>query len=369
MILRLLFALIAVLSTSTFATVNAAGATANPKEAEQDPDFKVQGEYAGKEFGMQVVALGSGKYQVAIYDGGLPGTGAKANQAKRQSADAQAITEMARSMKLQRVERESPTLGATPPTGATILFDGTQSSIDKHWDNGRLSEDGLLMQGTTSKDRFQSYTLHLEFRTPWMPEAHGQGRGNSGVYHQGRFETQVLDSFGLTGEMNEAGGIYSIKDPDWNLCYPPLRWQTYDVDFTAAKYESGKKIADARMTVRLNGVLVQDDVALPKHTTASMLKEGPEPGPIDLQEHGRLSATETFGWLKSKRVVTALLTEAGKLSQIFATGTRDHRFNLFGSQPRPDGINRAVAHQKEDRISGTVICDRCLQFLQRDVVR
>ncbi len=86
--------------------------------------------------------------------------------------------------------------------------------------------------------------------------------------------------------MNETGGIYSIKDPDWNMCFPPLRWQTYDVDFTAAKYDSGKKTADARLTVRLNGETVQDDISLPKNTTASMLEEGPQSGPIDLQEHG-----------------------------------------------------------------------------------
>jgi hypothetical protein len=286
MILRFLFAWMLVFSTSTVAFAKNQSATADPKQAAEDPDFKVHGEYAGEQFGMQVVALGSGKFRIAIYEGGLPGDGAKENQASRQDGDAQQVAKLTGSMKLKRVERTSPTLGKKPPSGATVLFDGTQSSVDKHWDKGRLTDDGLLMQGTTSKDRFQSYTLHLEFRTPWMPAARGQGRGNSGVYHQGRFETQVLDSFGLEGHMNETGGIYSIKDPDWNMCYPPLRWQTYDIDFTAAKYDLGKKIADARMTVRLNGVLVQDNVALPHSTTASMLPEGPEPGPIDLQEHG-----------------------------------------------------------------------------------
>jgi hypothetical protein len=90
----------------------------------------------------------------------------------------------------------------------------------------------------------------------------------------------------LEGRMNETGGIYSIKDPDWNMCYPPLSWQTYDVDFAAATFDDGKKTNNARMTVRLNGVVVQDNIELPNSTTASMLKEGPDPGPIDLQEHG-----------------------------------------------------------------------------------
>ena len=71
------------------------------------------------------------------------------------------------------------------------------------------------------------------------------------------------------------------------MCYPPLTWQTYDVDFTPAKFdETGKKIANARMTVRQNGVLIQDDVEVPKATTAAPVKEGPEPGPLYIQNHG-----------------------------------------------------------------------------------
>ena len=103
---------------------------------------------------------------------------------------------------------------------------------------------------------------------------------------QGRYETQVLDSFGLKGKMNEAGGIYSIKDPDLNMCFPPLTWQTYDVDFIAAKYEDGKLVAHPRMTVKLNGVVVQRDIELPKSTTAAPVKPGPEPGFLYLQDHG-----------------------------------------------------------------------------------
>ena len=77
----------------------------------------------------------------------------------------------------------------------------------------------LQASDAITKQRFGGYTLHLEFRTPYMPAARGQGRGNSGVYHSGRWETQVLDSFGLDGRDNECGGIYSIAQPRLNAVW------------------------------------------------------------------------------------------------------------------------------------------------------
>ncbi|MBW3600671.1 MAG: DUF1080 domain-containing protein, partial [Planctomycetes bacterium] len=126
-------------------------------------------------------------------------------------------------------------------------------------------------------------------RLPYQPQDRGQARGNSGVYLQGRYEVQMLDSFGLEGKQNECGGLYSVKDPDVNMCYPPLEWQTYDIDFTAARYdEEGKLTADPRVTVRHNGVVIHDDVELPgeRNTTAAPVKPGPEGGPVYLQDHG-----------------------------------------------------------------------------------
>jgi hypothetical protein len=78
-----------------------------------------------------------------------------------------------------------------------------------------------------------------------------------------------------------------VKDPAVNMCFPPLVWQTYDIDYTAAEHDaSGKKLKNARMTVRHNGVVVHDNVELPHATTAAPVAEGAEKGPLYLQDHG-----------------------------------------------------------------------------------
>ena len=184
---------------------------------------------------------------------------------------------------LKKLERKSPTLGAAPPTGAIVLFDG---KIAEKFSPGILTPDGLLAAGATSEQKFQSCQLHVEFVLPFMPEARGQGRGNSGCYLQGRYEVQILDSFGLKGENGECGGVYGIKAPDVSMCLPPLAWQTFDIDYTAAKFDGDKKVRDATITVKHNGVIVHKDVPLPQATTAAPEPEGPAPGPIYLQDHG-----------------------------------------------------------------------------------
>lgn len=265
----------------------------DPAKAALLEDFQVQGEYAsannaGPHRGLQVIALGDGEFELVIYEGGLPGSGWNGEEPRRLNGDADTVDQLVDSQGLIKANRQSPTMGAAPPAGAVHLFDGSAASIEKYWQSGaRPTEDGLLMEGVTSIPEFTDYQLHLEFRTPFQPKARGQGRGNSGLYHQSRYETQILDSFGLKGADNETGGIYAVRAPDLNMCFPPLSWQTYDVQFTAARFdESGKKVADARMTVRLNGVVVQNDVAVPDATRAAPLAEGAKPGPIHLQDHG-----------------------------------------------------------------------------------
>ena len=191
--------------------------------------------------------------------------------------------ENVRVAELTRVERLSPTLGRKPPEGAIVLFDGTSAD---EFDGGKMSDDKLLMQGCTSRKKLGSGELHVEFMLPWMPNARGQGRGNSGVYLQGRYEVQVLDSFGLTGEQNACGGIYSISKPLLNMCLPPLTWQTYDIDFTPAQFDAaGKKVKNAVTTVRHNGVVIHDHVEI-KGSTGGGKPEDSTGGQIQLQGHG-----------------------------------------------------------------------------------
>ncbi len=298
----------------TLPAVAADGSATVTDPAEAGPDFAVQGEYAGtiadggdsQKVGVQVIALGDGKFRGVAYLGGLPGAGwdgKELDPADGETKDGATTfvlpsgTEVGRIKDgvltlleggkavgtLKKVERTSPTMGAKPPEGAVVLFDGTSPD---NFQGGRMTEDGLLMEGCTSKKTFGSFKLHMEFRTPFKPAARGQGRGNSGFYAQGRYEVQILDSFGLEGLQNECGGIYSVGPPKVNMCLPPLSWQTYDVDFTTAEYKDGKKVKHATMTVRHNGVLIHENQELDHRTTASPLAEGPDAGPIFFQNHG-----------------------------------------------------------------------------------
>ena len=281
--------------------------------AKADQSYALQGEYSGtlnvngetQKVGVQVISLGDDQFRSVSYFGGLPGDGWDRNDpmtldgvlenGKVEFNGDHAVgtlidgritvtSDGSELGTLAKVERKSETLGKPSPDGAKILFDG---STAENWNGGKMTEDNLLIQGTSSIPIFQDHTLHIEFRLPYQPSDRGQGRGNSGIYLQGRYEVQMLDSFGLKGENNECGGIYSIKKPDLNMCYPPLAWQTYDIDFTAARYDSdGKLTANPRMTVWHNGVVIHDDVELPKSTTAAPNRPGPDGGPVYLQDHG-----------------------------------------------------------------------------------
>ena len=189
--------------------------------------------------------------------------------------------------KLPKVNRKSPTLGQQPPSAATVIFDGAGPVNEtKTLDAPRITADGLLMEGVTTKDSYGDGLWHIEFCLPYQPKDRGQGRGNSGAYIQGCYEVQMLDSFGLEGKNNECGGVYSVAAPGVNMCLPPLEWQTYDIEFTGPRFEGDKKITNPRMTVRHNGVVIQDNVEIPKITPGGPQQQERPVGPLHLQNHG-----------------------------------------------------------------------------------
>jgi hypothetical protein len=278
------------------------------------PDFAIQGEYfgdvAGKtRLGAEVIARGGGKFQVNFLPGGLRSEGGDYSKHVPASAvtagdlvtvtskdgkwtgtisngHLRGKTDKGDSFSLDRIVRKSRTLGAQPPPGGVVLFDGKNTN---EWpDKSQLVDGNLLGSDIASKRKFGDHRIHLEFRLSFMPYKGGQQRSNSGVYVQHRYEIQVLDSFGLKGADNECGGIYSQSTPLVNLCYPPLTWQTYDIEFKAARFDpqTKKKVANAVITVWHNGVLIHDKVALSKGPTGGGIKEDGTPGPLFLQGHG-----------------------------------------------------------------------------------
>jgi len=273
--------------------------------------YKLQGEYSGVleawggAWGAQVVALANSKFSIVLYPGGLPGDGYRSgtdrknlvakSEGKLAVANADSFrveitgnelsivdSENKSLGKLAKVNRQSVTLGALAPEGSIVLFDG--GSAEK-FRGGRLIEGRLLAVGCESLETFGDHHLHIEFSVPFMPKDRGQGRGNSGVYVQGRYEIQILDSFGLDSKDNDCGGIYQIAKPSVNMCFPPLAWQTYDIDFRAATYdERGNKTSNALMSVKHNGKLIHDSLELPNHTPGKHA-EADSPGPLFLQDH------------------------------------------------------------------------------------
>ncbi len=196
---------------------------------------------------------------------------------------------------MEKVIRVSPTMGEKPPAGAIVLFNGKDFKQWKHTGEkpgSDLVKWKLLNNGAmevkkgngsiVTRKKFADFKLHVEFRTPFMPDARGQGRGNSGVYLQERYEVQVLDSYGLEGKDNECGGIYKIGEPSVNMCAPPTQWQTYDITFYAPNADR----KNAQVTVIHNGVTIHDKLKLPKPTGGALNSDINQPGGIYLQDHG-----------------------------------------------------------------------------------
>jgi hypothetical protein len=187
--------------------------------------------------------------------------------------------------------------------GIKILFSGKQEEIAANWHhygmntpgNWRFHEDHMVSTAgdLESNEKFQNFQLHVEWREPNMPQAKGQGKGNSGVFLHGHHEIQVLDSYGV-GEpgTGDCGALYSRFAPLVKACRPPLQWQTYDIAFRAARYENGQLVDKPRVTVIQNGILVQNNTPIEGTTDGYKEKPGEdtEPVGIRLQYHGNAVA-------------------------------------------------------------------------------
>ncbi len=278
----------------------------------------------------RLVAQGGGKYNVFVRQFRGDGDVARIELSATTAGDAVTLTGMAGEAKwegayaagaikgecgpggtfqLRRVERKSPTLGKHPPAGAVVLLDGKDFSEMRLANGAELDpskpspgEDGSIQVprgGMNSKRVFPGgLDLHVEFLIPLMPTAHGQGRGNSGVFLPNHDEIQVLDSFGESTYLGGGcGGTYAYKDPDtmeviesrkgnpeckFNLSsLPPLAWQTYDIEYRVEP-KDGKPAGKPRVTVFQNGIKIHDQAEL---RSPPNIPESPA-GKLHFQDHG-----------------------------------------------------------------------------------
>jgi hypothetical protein len=234
-----------------------------------------------------------GEKTVTIKDGWGNDASVKGFQEERQADGKWFVHDPERTQPKAVEPGPSSTLGAKPPEGAVVLFDGKDVS---GWTGGpwRVADGSMEVNGTgniTSKAEFGDVRLHVEFATPAEPKGEGQNRGNSGVFLMGRYEAQVLDNWkAATYADGMIGAVYGQNPPSVNASRPPGEWQTYDITFTAPRFDDkGNVQSPARMTVLLNGVKVQDNFELLGATgwrkRASYQAHGPT-GPISLQDHG-----------------------------------------------------------------------------------
>ncbi|MDQ6630824.1 MAG: DUF1080 domain-containing protein [Verrucomicrobiota bacterium] len=184
-----------------------------------------------------------------------------------------------------------------PPSDAIILFNGkdlsrwtTKNGEPAKWDvkNGVATINGS--GDIFTKEEFGDCQLHVEWASPAEVKGEGQGRGNSGIYLQTRYEVQVLDSYtNKTYFHGQAGSIYKQYAPLVNASRPPGQWQTYDIIFHAPRFaDDGKLKAPARVTVLHNGVLVQDNVEIKgtsSHVGMPKYEKHPLKQPLRLQDH------------------------------------------------------------------------------------
>lgn len=207
-------------------------------------DFPLVGEFLSKSgnTAIQATLLKDGDFLVATYPGGLPGAGWDQSPVKSEKLNPEALKTMLDDY--TKTERTSPTLGKPAPKDAILVFPDDFTNV----------KDGIMMAGGKTVKDLSSFHMHLEFMQPLKPGRNpsNQDRGNSGIYIFDNYEIQVVDSFALdfnaennaieTESLNSqwCGALYKQKIPDVHMAYPPLRWQTYDIDFQAPEFDGEK---------------------------------------------------------------------------------------------------------------------------------
>lgn len=315
--------LVGILLTGTATSQQKRPALVDPIKV--DADFAVQGEYVGtihqdgaaRKYGVRVgITAKVGEFKAIAFAGGLPGDGWDKNRTAEKNKRPAEWTGMTRDGvtlfpqflrgsaalrdgtlsihssagdkigELKRVVRQSPTLGAAPPPGALVLFDGTSL---EHFvtPRSKMTDDKLLMVNARTRRNFRDFQLHVEFRVPYL-----RSPGHSAIFLQNSYHLAAAGrSFG-TAALSDlgCGGIRWVRAPDENMCFPPLTWQTFDVDFTAARFSpDGKITRKPIVTIRHNGVMIHDRVELPE--IPPVYRGGgtdpltPDGGPLQFQSH------------------------------------------------------------------------------------
>jgi len=277
----------------------------------------VTGEYrstiAGEPWGLQVRRREDGTFGVRLMKGGLPGDGWDGQTVHSLSASGQdgkvvlgknprlagtfeadqlvGTNAVGEPFTAQRVHRRSPTLEQAAPSGAIVLFDGGDVG---RWVSGAQAVDGVLLPGALTKDTFRDFRLHLEYRLA----AGAPPVVRCGVV-LGCHEIALVDSFGEDATSASCAAIVGGVAPAVNASLPASQWQTLDIAFAAAKFDtSGAKTENARCTVRHNGIVVHDNVEL---RTVSAGVERPEPGPIALGTSAQSGFVFRNVWIEDLR--------------------------------------------------------------------
>ncbi len=208
-------------------------------------------------------------------------------------AGAAAASGVGRLLPQAQDDLDSPTV--PPPKYAKLLFGGSDLA---EWISSKGGSPGWIVRNgyvevvpgsgnIYTRETFTDFQLHVEFWLPLMPDATGQGRANSGVYLQGLYEVQVLDSYGLEPKNNDCGAIYEVAPPLRNACRKPERWQLYDIAFQAPRFDASGQVREkGRITVFQNGILIHHGQEVAKPTRAAMKLDPTKPGPVMLQDHG-----------------------------------------------------------------------------------